>query len=177
MRILTSVAVLLAVFSMNVSAVEPVDEQQIMLYYQIPLGAGKPQDRKHQFGLRFDQVTHAPGQDVHISNLEGKTAVMDFRMGYDGIRSLKIHGVDYASYLIARAAEGEKAPVEAAPATTATPPAESAPAEGAATAATAETAEAPKAEKGPIQQKLDDLPFGVIIGVIIGIGIIAGVGG
>ena len=179
MRILTSVAVLLAVFSMNVSAVEPVDEQQIMLYYQIPLGAGKPQDSKHQFGLRFDQVTHAPDQDVPISNLEGKTAVMDFRMGYDGIRSLKIHGVDYASYLIARAAEDEKAPVKtetATGATTETTPAatENKPAEG---AKPAETAEAPKQEKGPIQQKLDELPFGVIIGVIIGIGIIAGVGG
>jgi len=175
MRILISVSFLLAVFSMNVFAIEPIDEQQIMLYYQVPLGAGKAQDSKHQFGLRFDQVTHAPGEDVHISALGNKPAAMDFRMGYDGIQSLKIHGVDYADYLVARAAEGEQAPAKTEPAaaTPETQPAEAAPAEG----ATTETAEAPKEEKGPVQQKLDDLPFGVIIGVIIGVGIIAGVGG
>src|SRR3989304_7171389 len=110
MRILISVSFLAAVFSMNVFAVEPVAEQQYMLYYQIPLGAGKAQDNKHQFGLRFDQITHAPGEDVHISALENKTAAMDFRMGYDGIQSLKIRGVDYGPYLIARAAAGEAAP-------------------------------------------------------------------
>ena len=146
-----------------------------MLYYQIPLGASKHEDSKHQFGLRFDQVTHDPGQDVNISTLDGKTAVMDFRMGYDGIKSLKIHGVDYASYLIARAAEGEKPPVEATPPTTASPSAEAAPAAEGAT--TTETAGSAKEEKGPIQKKIDELPFGVIIGVILGIGIIAGVGG
>ena len=176
MRILIIISFLAAVFSINVSAVEPVDEQQIMLYYQIPLGGVTQQVSKHQFGLRFDQVTHVPGEDVHISTLAGKTAAMDFRAGYDGIQSLKIRGVDYASYLIARAAEEDQAPAEAAPAATETTPAETAPAEGAKTETT-ETAEAPQAEKGPVQQKLDALPFGVVIGVIIGIGFIAGVGG
>lgn len=179
MRILPIVSLLLAVFSMNVYAVEPVDEQQVMVYYSIPLGADNPQDSKHQFGLRFDQVMHDPRQDVHISTLEGKTAAMDFRMDYDGIKSLKIHGVDYASYLIARAAEGEKAPVKTETATGATTEAtpaatENKSAEG---AKPAETAEAPKQEKGPIQQVIGDLPFGVFIGVIIGIGILSGVGG
>jgi hypothetical protein len=176
MRISISISFLLAVFSINVSAVEPIDEQQIMLYYQIPLGTDKPQDSKHQFGLRFDQVTHVPGQDIPISTLENSPAVMDFRMGYDGIKSLKIHGVDYASYLIARAAEGEAAPAKAGPAAgaaTKDAPAEATPAEG----VTTETAAAPQEEKGPIQKTLDELPFGVVIGVILGIGIIAGVGG
>jgi len=174
MRILISVSFLLAFYSMNLFAVEPVDEQQIMLYYQVPLGAGKPQDSKHQFGLRFDRVTHAPGEDVQISTLENRPAVMDFRMGYDGIKSLKIHGVDYASYLIARAARGEAAPTKAEPAAgAATKDSPAAVAEG----ATTETSAAPKEEKGPIQNALGDVPFGVYIGVIIGVVIIAGVGG
>jgi hypothetical protein len=188
MNHLINISFLLAIFSMNVAAVEPIDEQQVMLYYSIPLGAGKQLDNKHQFGLRFDRVTHEPGRDVHINTLEGKTAALDFRMGYDGVQSIKIRGVDYADYLIARAAEGEQAPVkvepeagapaETTPAATETPPAEGAAAESApADSAGAETAEAPKEEKGVIQQKLDELPFGVIIGVIIGVGIIAGVGG
>jgi len=176
MHILISISFLLALISMNVSAVEPIDDQQIMFYYQIPLGAGKPQESKHQFGFRFDQVTRAPDQDVHISTLDGRTAALDFRMGYDGIKSLKIRGVDYAAYLIARAAEEDKSPVEAPPAAKETTPPEAAPAEEA-KIETTQTAEAPKEEKGPIQQKLDELPFGIVIGVIIGVGIIAGVGG
>ncbi len=156
-------------FSMNVSAIEPVNDQQVMLYYHIPLGADK-QHSKHQFGLRFDNTNHDPREVVQISALDSRPAAMDFRMGYDGVQSIKIHGVDYAAYLIARAAEGEDSPVE--------PVTETRPAEEVTTAETApeETTEAPE-EKGPIQKKLDELPFGVVIGVILGIGIIAGVGG
>jgi hypothetical protein len=176
MRILISVSCLLVFYSMNLFAVEPIDEQQIMLYYQVPLGAANSQDSKHQFGLRFDRITHAPGEDVQISTLENRPAAMDFRMGYDGIKSVKIHGVDYASYLIARAAEGETAPAKTEPAAgadTKDTPAAAAPAEG----ATTETSGAPKEGKSPIQDALGDVPFGVYIGVIIGIVIIAGVGG
>jgi hypothetical protein len=146
-----------------------------MLYYHIPLGADKQQS-KHQFGLRFDNTSHDPRDVIQLSMLENRPAAFDFRMGYDGVQSIKISGVDYASYLIAKATEGEDTPVE--PAVEASPAeevttAEPAPAEE---TAPAETAEAP-AEKGPIQKKLDELPFGVVIGVILGIGIIAGVGG
>jgi hypothetical protein len=159
----------LAFLSVNVSAIEPVNDQQVMLYYHIPLGADK-QHSKHQFGLRFDNTNHDPREVVQISALESRPAAMDFRMGYDGVQSIKIHGVDYAAYLIARAAEGEDSPVEPVTETQAT--------EEAITAETApaETTEAPE-EKGPIQKKLDELPFGVVIGVILGIGLIAGVGG
>lgn len=165
MRILTGVSFLLAFYSMNVFAVEPIDEQQIMLYYTVPLGAGTSLDSKHQFGLRLDQVTHAPGQDVQLHTLDNRPAAMDFRMGYDGIKSLKIHGVDYASYLIARAAEGETEPATAEPAAAAS--------EG----TSPETPATPKEEKGPITNAIGDMPFGIYIGVILGVVIIAGVGG
>ena len=171
--------VFLSLVSINVLAVEPVDEQQIMFYYHIPLGADK-QHSKHQFGLRFDQTSHDPRDVVSINDLESKPAAMDFRMGYDGVQSINIRGVDYAKYLIAKAAEGEGPAMEAVDetavngsATEGETVAEDVPAE----ADTTQTAEAPKEEKGVIQQKLDDLPFGVVIGVILGVGIIAGVGG
>jgi hypothetical protein len=168
-----------AFFSMNVSAIEPINDQQVMLYYHIPLGGDK-QHSKHQFGLRFDNTSHDPRDVVQISDLETRPAAFDFRMGYDGVESIKVHGTDYASYLIAKAAEGEDSPVDAeVEATTSEETAEEATAIEETTATESsprETAEAP-AEKGPVQKKLDDLPFGVVIGVILGIGIIAGVGG
>jgi hypothetical protein len=178
MRTLLIILFLMSI-SLNVSAIEPINDQQVMLYYHIPLGGDKQQS-KHQFGLRFDNTSHDPRDVVQISTLETRPAAFDFRMGYDGVESIKIHGVDYAAYLIAKAAEGEDSPVDTEveattteeattdePAAAETAPAETTP---------AETTEAP-AEKGPIQKKLDELPFGVVIGVILGIGIIAGVGG
>lgn len=178
MRTLLTILFLMSM-SLSVSAIEPINDQQVMLYYHIPLGADK-QDSKHQFGLRFDNTSHDPRDVVQISTLETRPAAFDFRMGYDGVKSIKIHGVDYASYLIAKAAEGEDSPVDTeVEATTSEETAEEATAieETAATeSAPQKTAEAP-AEKGPIQKKLDELPFGVVIGVILGIGIIAGAGG
>lgn len=162
--------------SMNVFAVEPVDEQQIMFYYQIPLGADK-QHSKHQFGLRFDQTSHDPRQDVRINSLISKPASMDFRMGYDGVQSINIHGVDYAKYLIAKVAEGEDAPVEAADkaATDESMGDEGdAAAKGKETAKTSETTR--EEEPGPLSKKINDLPVGVGIGVIVGLLILAGAG-
>ena len=160
-----------AFLSANVSAIEPVNDQQVMLYYHIPLGADK-QHSKHQFGLRFDNTNHDPRDVVQISALESRPAAMDFRMGYDGVQSIKIQGVDYAAYLIARAAEGEDSPVEPV---TESEPSDAVTTEEADTVETAstETTETPK-EKGALQKKLDDLPFGVVIGVMIGIGLIVG---
>jgi hypothetical protein len=163
----------LVVFSTVVYAVEPVDEQQVMLYYIIPLDADKHDNNNHQFGLRFDQTTHNPGDVTQISTLESRPAALDFRMGYKGVQSLKIHGVDYASQLIARAAEGEEAPADVTtePETTAETPAAGGEGEQA-----AETEE-PKEKKTEVQEKIDALPFGVIIGVLLGVGFLVGVGG
>ena len=172
MRILIAL-ICLVVFSTGVYAVEPVDEQQVMLYYVIPLDADRQDNNKHQFGLRFDQTTHNPGDVIRISTLESRPAALDFRMGYEGVQSLKIHGVDFASRLIARAAEGEENPadVTAEPETTAETPATGDEGEQ-----TAETEE-PKEKKTVVQEKIDELPFGVIMGVILGVGILAGFGG
>ena len=169
--------------SFNVFAVEPIDEQQIMFYYHIPIGADK-QHSKHEFGLRFDQTTHDPREVTQIHNLETRPAAMDFRMGYDGIQSINIRGVDYAKYLIAKAAEGEDAPVEVpqgeaaadAPADETTAEPEAATTE-ATTETTAEATEAPAEDVGAVSQAIKDVPVGVGIGLIIGLLLLAGAGG
>lgn len=160
----------------NVMAVEPVDDQQLMFYYHIPLGASNQQAAKHQFGLRLDRTTHDPGETVQLDVLEKRPADLDFRLNYDGVQSFSVHGIDYASYLVARAAAAEdetaaEAMPEEAGADTGTD-------EGGATAQE-ETGEEekPADEKTVVQKTLDDLPMGVVFGVMLGIGILAGVGG
>ena len=197
----------------NALAVEPVTEQQVMLYYSIPLGGDNPQNKAHKFGLRVDQTTHAPGEIAEFGSLMKKPATFDLQAGHERAYTLKIHGVDYTEKLVVHRAdaeesveadieaseeagtEAEAATEEAGTETEVAPEA----ATGTETEAGAEagvdteagadteaatgkaeaTEEAPPAEdtRNIVQKKLDELPFGVIIGVLLGIGIIAGVGG
>lgn len=178
MRTLITLICLLPV-TFAVMAVEPVDDQQLMLYYHVPLGAGNQQSAKHQFGLRMDRTTHDPRDTVQIDVLEKQQATIDFRMNYDGVQSIRIHGVNYASYLVARAAASDESE-EAITSTESDTATGEDTTEGDPTAATEETAAEEKPaedEKTIVQQTLDDLPFGVVIGVLLGIGILAGVGG
>lgn len=137
-----------------------------MLYYQIPLGADKQQS-EHQFGLRFDQTNHDPRDVVQIDVLESRPAAMDFRMGYNGVQSINLHGTDYAKYLIARAAEDESP--EAVDAGSVDE-----------SATQDETGAADTSQQGnakTLTQAVSDMPVGVIMGVVIGLLILAGAGG
>ena len=183
----------------NVMAVEPVTDPQVMLYYSIPLGGNNPQNKEHKFGLRFDQTTHAPREITEFSNLMKKPATFDLQTGHKNAYTLKIHGVDYTEKLVVYRADaegkveadvkagtdtevatepeaGDKAEVEMeAGAAADTEAATGVEAEAGAAEAPAET---PAEDKRTIVQKtLDELPFGVIIGGILLIGIVAGVGG
>ena len=151
-----------------------------MLYYHIPLGGAKAEDSKHQFGLRLDQTTHDPRNTVHINMLEKRQAAADFRFGYSGMQSLKIHGVDYSGYLVARADAGdedvkvmEEQAAEEAIEDAITEEGQEAVAEEAGV----DQEEKTEDEKGTVQKTLDELPAGVIFGVILGLGILIGVGG
>lgn len=177
------VSALLLSITTNILAVEPVDEQQVMLYYRIPLGGSRPADKRHGFGLRLDRTTHAPGEVVQFHELMNRQAMLDFRMGHEGLQYLKIQGVNYAENpLIARAAEeegavaGETGEPEDEPAVEP----ERAATEGGVTGEGAEeaaTEEEPAEDKTIVQKTLDELPAGIIIGVGILIGILAGAGG
>ena len=56
------IALILLCICTNILAVEPVIDQQVTLYYQIPFGGNSHQANKHKFGLRFDQTSHIPGE-------------------------------------------------------------------------------------------------------------------
>ncbi|MBI4006434.1 MAG: hypothetical protein HY356_07160, partial [Gammaproteobacteria bacterium] len=91
-------------------AIEPVLDQQVMLYYSIPFGGDKPQDKAHKFGLRFDQITHAPGEITEFSTLMKKPAAFDLQSGNGGSSyTLRIHGVDYTERLSVHRADAEAA--------------------------------------------------------------------
>jgi hypothetical protein len=170
----------------------------MMFYYQIPFGADKQQDKKHKFGLRFDQTMHAPREVTDFSSVMKKPAMLDFQFRHKEALAFKVHGIDYTERLYVQSADAEnvKAPAideaDLEAGTAGIDTAEEAEAEAAeevvdtaeegevATGSEAEVtekAEEKKAEKTVVQKKLDELPFGVIIGVLLGIGIIAGVGG
>ena len=179
---------------LNAMAIGPVNDQQIMLYYNIPLGGNSPQDREHKFGLRFDQTTSEPGEITDFDILMKKPAMFDLQSSHEGAYTFKIHGTDYTDKLaVYRADEAEKPKAETAAdketganteaATKAKPGAETettTKAEaGAETKGEAETGEAPAEEdkRTIVQKTLDELPFGVVIGVGLLIGLLAGVGG
>lgn len=164
--LLIAITLVLTVIS-GAQAIEPVNEHQLMLYYEVPFGSNSRAGDNHSFGLRLDQTSHAPREVVTLDHLKDKTAVLDFRAGQRGVESFKVHGVDYANRLfVARAATEEGAEDTGAAETTAED-------EGAA-ADTTEPVE--KEEKTEFEKKLAEVPIGVVIGGLLFIGILAGAG-
>jgi len=164
--LLIACTMMLTVIS-GTQAIEPVNDRQFMLYYEVPFGGNSSAGDNHSFGLRLDQTSHAPRDVVTLDQLKDKQAVLDFRAGRKGVESVRIHGVEYVNELfVARAATEEG--------TDDTGAAE-APAEGEeAVADTAEPVE--EEEKTEFEKKLAEVPLGVVIGGLLFIGILAGGG-
>ena len=163
--VLLAFSMLLTVVS-GAQAVEPVNDRQLMLYYEVPIGGDSITGNSHSFGLRLDRTSHAPREVTTLNQLRDKTAVFDFRAGKDGIESFKVHGIDYTSSLIVARAATEETPEEGADGATAE--------EGEGPVNTAETGE--KKEKTGFAKTLSEVPFGVVIGGLLFIGIMAGAG-
>lgn len=173
MRLLTLFLSLLLV-SLSAQAVEPINDQQVMLYYTIPLGTVSNKESQHQFGLRLDRVSHSPYDTVQITTLQKRPAAFNLTMSYHGLESLDINGQDYAAYLVAKAAEGE------ADTPAATESADKGSADAGAsgedkTAATDKEKEKPQ-EPSKFDTTVKDLPIGVFAGVIIAVGLLVGAG-
>lgn len=164
--LLIACTMMLTVIS-GAQAMEPVNDRQLMLYYEVPFGNSSRAGDNHSFGLRLDQTRHAPGDVITLDKLKDKTAVLDFRAGRKGVESFRIHGIDYANELfVARAATEEGAEDSGAAETTVED-------EGAA-ADTTEPVE--KEEKTGFAKTLSEVPLGVVIGGLLFIGILAGAG-
>ncbi|MFB3090810.1 MAG: hypothetical protein ACE1ZG_05610 [Gammaproteobacteria bacterium] len=109
MRSLTLVS-LFAMFMItsNSWAVEPIDDQQVIFYYQIPFGGIKKADNSHKFGFRIDRVSvdRLTGQysdSLTFNDLMKRPASLDLQMGHQGIAAFKMHGYDYLPQLISQA--------------------------------------------------------------------------
>ncbi len=108
MRSLTLVS-LFAMFMItsNSWAVEPIDDQQVIFYYQIPFGGIKKADNSHKFGFRIDRVSvdRLTGQysdSLTFNDLMKRPASLDIQMGHQGIAAFKMHGYDYLPQLISQ---------------------------------------------------------------------------
>jgi hypothetical protein len=113
MKVIASVSLfILFVLSSSVFAAEPIEEQQALLYYNIPFGGENKADNTHKFGFRVDRVSidSTTGQYSNSSgfnDLMKKPAALDFRMGHQGISAFKLHGHDYLPQLVSMADEAD----------------------------------------------------------------------
>lgn len=138
----------------NSWAVEPIDDQQVIFYYQIPFGGIKKADNSHKFGFRIDRVSvdRLTGQysdSLTFNDLMKRPASLDLQMGHQGIAAFKMHGYDYLPQLISQAddEDGENGEVNSQ-----------------------ENGEASETEKGEEKKylklpELDQTNFGVLLGV------------
>jgi len=175
MKVITSVSLfIMFILASSVFAVEPVEEQQALLYYQIPFGGVKKVDNKHKFGFRVDRVSidRTTGQYSDLTSLNelmNKPASLDFQMGHQGITAFKLHGYDYLPHLVSRADEdgGEVIETEA----------ENGEADGQENGEASETEEGDKKELLKFSEVLDQTTVGLIIGGTILLLVLTGAGG
>jgi hypothetical protein len=149
----------------NVWAVEPIEEQQALLYYQVPFGGVKKIDNTHKFGFRVDRVSidRITGQyteSVSFNDLMKKPAALDFQMGHKGITAFKMHGYDYLPELISQA--DEKGGDENG---------------GASEPEAGDPEEGDKEEYTKFSDVMNQTTFGILIGGVIAVLAITGSGG
>ena len=168
MKFITSVSFFaMFIFTSNAWAVEPINEQQALFYYQIPFGGVKKIDNTHKFGFRIDRVTidRSTGQysdSLTFNDLMKRAASLDLQMGHQGIAAFKMHGYDYMPVLISQADdEGVK----------------NGEANGQENGEASETEEDDKKELLKYSDVLDQTTVGILIGGVIAVLALTGSGG
>ena len=152
----------LLVFSIHSAAFEPELQQQGMFYFNVSFDAGHDTKTTHHFGFRFDHGLVKPGETMMLSALAKRPAALDIQYTRQGIQAFNIHGFNYLEeVLVARGAESG---AEETPAVE--PEAETAEGEPIKETVTAEAS--PEREL--------NIPFGVLLGLGIGLIAIAGSG-
>ena len=181
MRTLSLVGgLLLAVLPAVSTAAGPISEPHALIYFQSHW-SGRAQDTHSSLGLRLDRTAVADDRVVDFQRLLERPAMLELRIGRDGVQTFSVAGTDYAQwYRVHRADEasgsgdaGQK-PAEGA----------GAPAEGGSGDKTGATAGAGKeTQQGAKEEKkltiggiLDAAPVGVIMGVGLGVFLLTGVG-
>lgn len=160
MKFITSVSFFaMLIFMSNAWAVEPINEQQALFYYQIPFGGVKKIDNTHKFGFRIDRVTidRSTGQysdSLTFNDLMKRPASLDLQMGHQGIVTLKMHGYDYLPDLVSQAND-----------------------EGGENGEASETEKDDKKELLKFSDVLDQTTVGILIGGVIAVLALTGSGG
>ncbi len=171
MKVITSVSLFIMFISTSsVFAVEPIEEQQALLYYQIPFGGVKKADNTHKFGFRVDRVsidrsTRQYSNPTGFNGLMKKPAALDFQMGHQGITAFKLHGYDYLPQLVSMADEADGEVVKTG--------GENGEADSQENGEASENEEGDKKELLKFSEVLDQTTVGLMIGAGILIGMIA----
>ena len=132
---------LLATFTFKSFAIEPILDQQAMVYFNVSFDTGYKKKLTHDFGLRFDRGVIQPGEIMTIDQLMPRTPVFDLGINKFGVKTFELNGIDFTDkYYVYHATEAE---------------------------AEAEATEEPKKKTKSIGKYIDKAPTGVLIGVVI----------
>ncbi len=134
---------LLATFTFKSFAIEPILDQQAMVYFNVSFDTGYKKKLTHDFGLRFDRGVIQPGEIMTIDQLMPRTPVFDLGINKFGVKTFELNGIDFTDkYYVYHATEAEAE-------------------------AEAEATEEPKKKTKSIGKYIDKAPTGVLIGVVI----------
>ncbi len=167
------VALLMLPVSFQAAAWENIVEPHAMVYFRLSFDGGTAPDRQSTFGLRLDQVRHSRNSHIEYASLMRRPAMLNLELNRNGIRSLYISGTDYLRlYRLHRADEenGEEPAAQAGDDETAMQGEEDG----------EQPPRYPQVGKDigdTMKTVMDKAPAGVIIGVGLGIALLAGVGG
>ena len=146
----------LMLVSINSQAVEPMLDQQATFYFNLSFDVGQATKTGHDFGFRFDRSLIQPGDNMTMSQLTAKPAVLNLKLNKYGLEAFELNGIDYTTEsFVYRAAEDGDAGNGAAKTAAKT-----------GDGAEAEAQPAPETTGQP-KRKID-VPLGVVIGVLIG---------
>lgn len=165
---LFTAVVLLAIASSNAMAGGLMVEPQGMFYYQFSFDGAAGKEQTPSFGFRMDRVSYAMDHTVDIQHLMQQTAMLDFRMGRDGVKAFYVSGTDYLRrYRVQHADESGDA---------------------AATQGQDDSGSGTTEKEPPLGKKVggdikglattvwDAVPVGALVGVAFGLALVAGVG-
>lgn len=179
------VLLLLVLTASNAAALEPVMEPHAMVYYQVSFDGEKSKASRPVFGFRVDRVSFSPGGMIEYRQLLKEPAMFDFRVGNKGVEGIYISGVDYLRQYrsIYRAdeesgGETEGDTKETAKAGTEGDTNETAEA-GAEEKKTGELKQPPKIVRdigNTINAGMEAAPAGVLMGLALGVALLAGTG-
>ena len=134
---------LLATFTLKSFAIEPILDQQAMVYFNVSFDTGYKKKLAHDFGLRLDRGVIQPGEIMTINQLMPRTPVFNLGINKYGIKTFKLNGIDFTDkYYVHHATETE-------------------------TETETETTDEPKKKTQSIGKYIDKAPTGVLIGIVI----------